>query len=109
MLRVLRLGSKLARIVWASPYSLLGLLIGVASQFTGGHGRFRDGAFEFYGGFATWFVRHLPTGIHTAGFTLGHVILGQADEGLVIVGRHERVHVRQYEVWGPFMGRAYLL
>jgi hypothetical protein len=40
---------------------------------------------------------------------LGHVILGQTDASLDISRAHELVHVRQFEVWGPFMGPAYLL
>ncbi|MEZ6138421.1 MAG: hypothetical protein R3C53_26360 [Pirellulaceae bacterium] len=100
---------KLLRILWASPYSLIGITIGGIGILTGGHGRYRDAAFEFYGGFTTWCVRRLPTGVHTAGITLGHVILGQSGEGLEAVGLHERVHVRQFERWGPLMGPAYLL
>ncbi|MCA9193339.1 MAG: hypothetical protein KDB03_16320 [Planctomycetales bacterium] len=76
---------------------------------SGGAGRIRHGAIEFYGGFVAWFVRHLPTGRSTAGITLGHCILGQTSEGLVSVDKHERIHVRQFELWGPFMGPVYLL
>ena len=100
---------KLVKVLWASPYSLLGLGIGALGLISGGHGRFRDGAFEFYGGFAQWLVRQMPTGEHTIGFTLGHVILGQTGPGLELVGEHERVHVAQYEKWGFAMGPAYLL
>lgn len=96
-------------VVWASPYSLLGLVIGGLGLALGGRGRFRDGALEFYEGTTAWCVRHLPTGKLTAGITLGHVILGQTGPGLERVGEHERVHVRQFERWGPAMGPAYLL
>ncbi len=51
----------------------------------------------------------LPPGEFTAGFTLGHVILGQTAEGLDFVAKHERIHIRQFERWGPLMGPAYLL
>ena len=40
--------------------------------------------------------------------TLGHTILGQTDAALDIRRQHERVHVRQFERWGPLMGPAYL-
>jgi len=100
---------KFCKIVWASPYSLLGILIGLAGLLTGGRTRLRSGAIEFYGGATRWIVRHLPTGKTTVGFTLGHVILGQDSDGLIFAGEHERVHVRQFELWGPFMGPAYLL
>lgn len=100
---------KVFVVAWASPYSLLGLAIGLLGMLGGGKGRVRDGAIEFYGGGTQWFVRRLPPGIHTAGFTLGHVILGQTAEGLDYVAAHERIHVRQFERWGPLMGPAYLL
>lgn len=106
--KYLRVAWKVLLVIWVSPYSLLGICIGAVGMLDGGYGRFRDGAFEFYGGGTARFVRRLPTGPTTAGFTLGHVILGQTGEGLQLVGKHERVHVRQFERWGPLMGPAYL-
>lgn len=100
---------KIVCVIWASPYSLLGASIGCIGLLFKGQMRFRDGAFEFYEGGTKWFVRHLPLGISTVGMTLGHVILGQTAAGLEMAGEHERVHVRQFERWGPFMGPAYLL
>jgi hypothetical protein len=41
-------------------------------------------------------------------FTLGHTVLGQTDAALDVFRKHEMVHVRQFERWGPFMGPAYL-
>ncbi len=105
MLRALQ---KCLLVLWVSPYSLLGLGIGSLGMLLGGRGRFRDGAFEFYEGGTARFVRRLPTGPTTAGFTLGHVILGQTGDGLELVGKHERIHMRQFERWGPLMGPAYL-
>lgn len=96
-------------VVWASPYSLLGIAIGSLGLCFGGRSRWRDGALEFYEGTTAWCVRQLPTGKYTAGITLGHVILGQNGSDLERVGKHERVHVRQFELWGPLMGPAYLL
>lgn len=103
-----RIACKVILVVWVSPYSLLGICIGAVGMLDGGRGRFRDGALEFYGGGTARFVRRLPTGPTTAGFTLGHTILGQTGSGLELVGKHERVHVRQFERWGPLMGPAYL-
>ena len=100
---------KCLLIAWASPYSLIGLTVGVIGILTGGMGRHRLGALEFYGGATAWLVRHLPTGPTTLGMTLGHVIIGQSPEGLDRCALHERVHVRQFERWGPLMGPAYLL
>ena len=96
-------------IIWASPYSLIGLVIGAVGLCTGGQARIRGRAIEFYGGAVTWLVRHLHEGQFVLALTLGHTILGQTDASLDIARKHEMVHVRQFERWGPFMGPAYLL
>ncbi len=96
-------------ILWASPYTLLGLGVGGIGLCSGGRVRRRGRTLEFSGGGVTWFVQHLPTGPTTLAITLGHTILGQTEAALDIVRTHEMVHVRQYERWGPFMGPAYLL
>jgi hypothetical protein len=100
---------QLLRFVWASPYTLLGLLLGGIGVSTGGTAQVRGRTIEFYGGAVTWFVAHLPQGPSTLALTLGHTILGQTDTALDIARDHELVHVRQFERWGPFMGPAYLL
>ena len=41
--------------------------------------------------------------------TLGHVVIGHDARALDITRAHERVHVRQYELWGPFFLPAYLV
>jgi hypothetical protein len=48
----------------------------------------------------------LPGG--TAAMTLGHVVIGRDRESLESTRAHERVHVRQCEVWGPLFVPAYL-
>lgn len=95
--------------LWASPYSALGLTVGLLGMLNGGRGRYRDGALEFYEGGTRWVVCHLPLGECTAAMTLGHVIIGQTAQMLDHCAYHERVHVRQFERWGPLMGPAYLL
>lgn len=96
-------------IIWALPYTLLGLLIGGVGLCTGGKVRVRDRVLEFSGGAVKWFVTHLPLGQFTLAITLGHTVLGQSEASLDIAHDHEMVHVRQFERWGPFMGPAYLL
>lgn len=46
--------------------------------------------------------------VPAAAMTLGHVVLGCTPEDLDRTRRHERVHVQQYERWGPFFCVAYL-
>ena len=95
------------RVLWASPYTMLGLLIGVTGLCFGSRARIRGRAIEFYDGGTKWFVQRLPHGQFTLALTLGHTILGQTDASLDISRKHEAVHVAQYERWGPFMLPAY--
>ena len=44
-----------------------------------------------------------------AALTLGHVVIGVDRAALARLRRHERVHVRQYERWGPLFVPLYLL
>lgn len=99
---------RAALLLWASPYSLLGLFIGTIGLATGGGVRVRDGIAEFHGGFTRWAVRHTPLGERCAAITLGHTVLGQTEACLDMAHDHEMVHVRQFERWGPLMGPAYL-
>jgi hypothetical protein len=94
-------------IVWASPYTLIGLSIGAVGLVFGGRVRIVGGAIEFYEGGVKWFIHQLPYGSHALVLTLGHVILGQTDAALEISRKHEAVYVAQYERWGPFTIPAY--
>jgi hypothetical protein len=99
---------RILAILWALPYTLLGLVVGLIGVCTGGRARVRGRVIEFYGGAVKWFVTRLPGGQFTLAITFGHTILGQTDAALDISREHEMVHVRQYERWGPLMGPAYL-
>jgi hypothetical protein len=92
-------------ILWASPYTLLGLAIGLA-----GRGRMRrcGRVIQFHSGGVQWLIRKL-LGEDILAITLGHVVLGQTAAALDLSHEHELVHVRQFERWGPLMGPAYLL
>jgi hypothetical protein len=93
-------------IVWASPASALGLAVGLATLASGGTARRRGGVVEFHGGAARWLLERFP--MRPMAMTLGHTVLGLTGAGLDVVRRHELVHVRQYERWGPFLIPAYL-
>ena len=95
-------------IIWASPYTLLGLLLGFIGLCSGGHARIRGRVVEFYGGGVKWLLQQFFFGEGAMAFTLGHTILGQTDAALDICRDHEMVHVRQFERWGPLMGPAYM-
>lgn len=92
--------------LWASPNTLLGLLLGLTAFVAGGGVQLRAGVIEFYGGWLRWLLQRLAG--DAAAMTLGHVILGQTSENLDLARQHELVHVRQYERWGPAFIPAYL-
>ncbi len=96
--------------LWASPGSLIGLMMTLVALMTGGRARVVSGVLETHGG---WVTRLLHRGNRWTGpiaaITLGHVVLGCDEATLTRTRRHERVHVRQYERWGPFFIPAYLL
>ncbi len=108
MLSVIKMPLRFLAILWALPYTLLGLILGMVGLCTGGRARVRGRVVEFYGGGVKWLLQRFPDGQFTLALTLGHTILGQTDAALDIARGHEMVHVRQYERWGPLMGPAYL-
>ncbi|MFO0945830.1 MAG: hypothetical protein U1D30_07790 [Planctomycetota bacterium] len=100
----------LSRWVWASPWTIVGLGIGGIGLLTGGHVQRKGRVLEFWGGTVSWFLERAPFVEGGAiAMTLGHVVLGQSLIGLEWSRNHERVHVRQYERWGPAFIPAYLL
>lgn len=97
---------KTCLICWAAPNSLLGLSIGLVGLCFGTRVRFKGGCIEFWGGLVTWLLNRTP--VRAVAMTLGHTILGVDCRYLDRAARHERVHVRQYERWGPLFLIAYL-
>jgi hypothetical protein len=96
--------------VWASPATLLGLVLIPLAVLPGGSVRVVGGVLEVHGGLVTRLLRiGLPWVGPVAALTLGHVVLGCDRLCLQRSRAHERVHVRQYERWGPVLIPAYLL
>ena len=95
--------------LWALPTSLLGLLF-VPESLISGEVRWIDGVLEVHGRLVRFFLTHctLLRGGASA-MTLGHVVLGRDRKLLEATRRHERVHVRQCERWGPLFIPAYLV
>lgn len=97
---------RTAVVLWASPWTLVGLSLGLAGLLTGGRVRRGPGIIEFHGGAVRWLLHHLPA--EPFAMTLGHTVLGLTEASLDIAQPHELVHVRQYERWGPLFIPAYL-
>lgn len=93
--------------IWASPWTAIGLLVGIGACLTGGSCKRHGRTLEFHGGLADWLLRCTP--VEAIAMTVGHVILGRTQAALDIARDHEMVHVQQYERWGPFFVPAYFL
>jgi hypothetical protein len=93
--------------LWALPCTLIGLMAAVLPLAQGGRARWRAGALE------VTYREHLAecsARAHRLPFramVFGHVILAVCNEELARLGPHERVHVAQYERWGPIFLLAY--
>ncbi|HSV82331.1 MAG TPA: signal peptide prediction [Ramlibacter sp.] len=106
--RPLRPLSSCLKYLWASPYTALGLLLGVLALALGGAWRVERGTLEFFGGRAGRLLGRLPRPLAFSAMTLGHVVLATGRRELAQLRAHEHVHVRQYERWGPLFLPAYL-
>ncbi len=88
---------RVLKLIWAGPASVIGLAL--APFFD--DRRVNDGVLICEG--ARWPKK---LGWRYTAITLGHVVLSVVPMGEELL-RHEMVHVRQYERWGPFMIPAY--
>jgi hypothetical protein len=94
--------------VWAGPASLLGLVVAALAGYRA-HAAAVDGVLEIHGPALAWALRRLtPWCDGAAAITFGHVVLGRDRHALAATRAHERVHVRQYERWGPLFIPAYV-
>ncbi len=95
-------------VLWASPWTLVGLLIGLAARLTGGGCRRVGRVLEFHGGVLNRTLRWVPIAGGASAMTLGHCVIARTQHDLDRSRRHELVHVAQYERWGPLFVPAYL-
>jgi hypothetical protein len=102
---------RLLHYLWAGPNTLLGVIFALPAWIRiRGRAACVDGVIEVHGGIATLFLNRV-CGLWLSGgaaaMTLGHVVIGVDQRALDSTRRHERVHVRQYERWGPLFLPAY--
>jgi hypothetical protein len=96
------------RVVWASPNSLIGLVLCALWLLAGARAKRVEGVLEVAlnpSRRAKPWRRRLPF----SAIALGHVVVAAQAEDLERLRAHERVHVRQSERWGPLFLPAYLM
>jgi hypothetical protein len=97
------------RYLWATPVSTLGAVFGLLGIAAGGRMSIHTGVLEVEGRLLAWGLKHLTWLDGGAeAITFGHVVLARDALSLQGTRRHERVHVRQYERWGPLFIPLYL-
>lgn len=99
---------RIAKLLWASPYSLFGLLMAALVIIAGGSGKREQGTLEVAFRKKTAQCGKLARSLPFRGITFGHVIIAVTEEEMERLRTHELVHVRQYELWGIFFFPAYL-
>jgi hypothetical protein len=98
------------RYLWALPNTLIGLVFVPFVLMAKGHASVVDGVVELHGPLLDVLLRRcIPIRGGASAITLGHVVLGRDQRCLDATRRHERVHVRQCEVWGAVFIPVYLL
>jgi len=100
-------GSAL-RYLWALPATIVGMAFAMIAIGTGAAIHCVDGVMEVGGGGAGRALARLPEPLRFHAITFGHVILGIDQRTLRRARTHERVHVRQYERWGPLFFVLYV-
>lgn len=95
------------RYLWVAPWSALGVVLAIAGRLTGGSLGLRDGVLECAGGLWGRLFPKIGPGGGIAAITIGHVVLAETEDGLHRTRAHERVHVAQFERWGPLFPILY--
>lgn len=99
---------RLVLILWASPWTLLGVTLGILGLLTGGGVQRAGRVLEFHGGILAWLLRKAPIIGGASAITFGHTVLARTAADLDRTRPHELIHVAQYERWGPLFVPAYL-
>jgi hypothetical protein len=101
--------NRFFRYLWAGPATLIGLVVALA-LLRRGSVRLVDGVVEAHSPLLERaLAAFTPLARGADAMTLGHVVLGRNARALDVTRAHERVHVRQYESWGPLFLPAYFL
>lgn len=108
-------GAQVLGGLWASPLTLAGLIAGIVAMPFGARARFSDAALVFHrvpfgpGGALTLGNVILHTGHSLDETALTYACRAHGGGDCVRLGDHERAHVYQYLVLGPFFLPLYFL
>lgn len=95
--------------LWASPWTIVATVVGSIAALTGGRVGIHTGVVEIAGGLWGWILPRIGPRAGIAAITIGHCVWAADEEALHWTRSHERVHVAQFERWGPLFPPVYLL
>lgn len=102
--------SRFWRYVWVLPNTILGIALLPLAWISRSHVQVTDGVLEMCGGALAPLLCHcVPVHGGVMAMTMGHVVIARDRRALIATRAHERVHIRQFETWGPFFLPAYFL
>ena len=100
---------KALKMIWTLPNSFIGGVLALVPLLAGGRARISEGAIEVTYRDSDAGCGRLARRLPFRAIVFGHVILAVTREELATISAHERVHVRQYELWGPLFLPAYAI
>lgn len=99
---------RLLATLWALPWTLAGIALGLVALATGGGYQRSGRVHEFHGGWLNRLLRRVPIAGGASAMTLGQTVIARTLDDLEFSRDHELIHVAQYERWGIFFVPAYL-
>ena len=99
--------TKAGKFIWASPCSVVGIVLGTAVLLLGGKVKRAPGTLEFTYRESQASCGKLARSLAFGAITFGQVIIAVTEQELTLAREHELVHVRQYERWGVAFFLAY--
>jgi hypothetical protein len=93
--------------LWAAPATAIGLCAGACAVVVGARFAVHTGVVEISLSQKSAFGVRLAACLPFSAITFGHVVLAKSEPAQHALRRHERMHVAQYERWGPLFLIAY--
>ena len=93
--------------LWAFPVSFIGLVPGALAKLFGAKIAVISGVLEISLAPRNSSLQALARRSAFSAITFGHVVLAASEQDQNHFRSHERVHVKQYERWGPLFLLAY--
>lgn len=95
--------------IWAAPASAIGVCAAGIASLVGAQAKPVSGVLEVSLAPRSTVLCKAVARLPFAAITLGHVVIACSAQEQTVHRQHERVHVAQYELWGPLFLVAYPL